>query len=94
MQPFHELEFLVVVGWVCKPILVIFFARARPQANQQTNIKISEIKYTSYTYEGQLSTDKDHRKFGRILGHMLIILFGLELESVLALTEYGIKINS
>ena len=33
-RPFHELEFLVGGWWVCKPILVIGFARARPQADQ------------------------------------------------------------
>ena len=33
-RPFHELEFLVGGWWVCKPILVIGFARARPQANK------------------------------------------------------------
>ena len=38
---------------------------------QQTNTQIEEIKDTSYTYEGQLSTDEDIRK----LGHMLIIPF-------------------
>ena len=32
---FHELEFLVDGWWVRKPILVISFARARPQAHQQ-----------------------------------------------------------
>ena len=32
-----------------------------------------EIKDMSYTYEGQLSTDKDDRKLGDIKGHMLII---------------------
>ena len=34
-----------------------------------------EIKDMSYTYAGQLSTDKYHRKLGQILGHMLIISF-------------------
>ena len=33
-RPFHELEFLVGGGWVCKPILVIDFARNKPQADQ------------------------------------------------------------
>ena len=31
---------------------------------QQTNTQIQEIKVTSYTYEGQLSTDKDDWKLG------------------------------
>ena len=44
-----------------------------------------KIKDMSYTYEGQLSTDKDDRKFGHILEHMLMIPF-----PVLA----GTKINS
>ena len=34
-----------------------------------------EIKDTSYIYEGQLPTDKDDRKLGHILRHMLIIPF-------------------
>ena len=34
-----------------------------------------EIKDMSYTYEGQLSTEKDNRKLGKILGHKLIIPF-------------------
>ena len=34
-----------------------------------------EIKDTSYTYEGQLSTDKDDRKLGHILEYMVIIPF-------------------
>ena len=46
---------------------------------------MQEIKHTSYTYEGQLSTDKDDRKLGQILGHMLIIPFPV---------WAGIKINS
>ena len=29
----------------------------------------------SYTYEGQLSTDKDDRKLGHMLGHMVLIPF-------------------
>ena len=29
-----------------------------------------KIKNTSYTYEGQLPTDKDDRKLGHILGHI------------------------
>ena len=39
----------------------------------------------SYTYEGQVSTDKDDRKLGHILGYMWIIIF---------LVLAGIKINS
>ena len=42
---------------------------------QQTNTQILEIKDMSYTYEGPLSTDKDDRKLGHILGHMLMIPF-------------------
>ena len=34
---------------------------------------MQEIKATSYTYEGQLSTDKDDRNLGHMLGHMLMI---------------------
>ena len=52
---------------------------------QQTNTQMIEIKDMSYTYKGQLSTDKDDRKLGHILGHMSIIPF-----SVWA----GIKIKS
>ena len=44
-----------------------------------------EIKDMSYTYKGQLSTDKDERNLGHILGHILMIPY-----SVWA----GIKINS
>ena len=44
-----------------------------------------EIKDISYTYEDQLSTDKDEGKLGHILGHMLIIPFPV---------WAGIKINS
>ena len=47
-----------------------------------------EIKDASYTYEGQLSTDKDNRKLGHILGHMLIIPF-----PVLAVTNINSKPN-
>ena len=43
------------------------------------------MKHTSYTYEGQLLTDKDDRKLGHILGYMWIILFPV---------WAGIKINS
>ena len=46
---------------------------------------MQEMKHISYTYEGQLSTDKDYRKLGHILGHILIIPF---------LVWAGIKINS
>ena len=42
---------------------------------------MQEMKYTSYTYEGQLSTDKDDKK----LQHILIIPFPV---------WAGIKINS
>ena len=42
----------------------------------QNLLKKTEIqKSLSYLVSGQLSTDKDNMKFG----HMLIILFGLEL---------------
>ena len=34
-----------------------------------------EIKATSYTNKGQLSTDKDERMLGQMLGHILIIPF-------------------
>ena len=34
-----------------------------------------EIKGMSYAYDGQLSTDKDDRKLGHMLGHKLIISF-------------------
>ena len=37
-----------------------FHNKSREQAdNKQTNAQLLEIKDTSYTYEGQLSTDKD-----------------------------------
>ena len=42
-------------------------------------------KNAVYTHEGQLSTDKDDRKLGHILGHMLRIPF---------LVWARIKINS
>ena len=42
---------------------------------QQTKTQMLEIKDKSYTYEGQLSTDKDDRKLEHILGHVLIIPF-------------------
>ena len=44
-----------------------------------------EIKDMSYTYKGQLSTDKDDRKLENILGHIVIIPFPV---------WAGIKINS
>ena len=50
-----------------------------------TNTQMYKIKNTSYTYEGQLSTDKDARKLGHILGHLLRIPFPV---------WAGIKINS
>ena len=45
----------------------------------------------SFTYKGQLSTDKDDRKLTPSLGYMLIIPFlcGLELEIILAQTGNG-----
>ena len=53
---------------------------------------MKEIKDNmSYTYEGQLSTDKDDRNLGHILGH--IYGFGLELKLIPAQTRNGIRIN-
>ena len=45
----------------------------------------------SFTYKGQLSTDKHDRKLTPSLGHMLIIPFlcGLELEIIPAQTGNG-----
>ena len=58
---------------------------------QQINTQIQEIKDMSFTYKGQLSTDKDDRKLTPSLGHMLIIPFlcGLELEIIPAQTGNG-----
>ena len=54
--------------------------------NRQTKSKHTDgRKDTSYTYKGQPSTDKDDRKIGHMLGHMLIIPFPV---------SAGIKINS
>ena len=49
----------------------------------------------SYTYEGQLSTDKDDRKLGHMLGHMELIPFPVwaGIKLIPAQTRYGIKIN-
>ena len=61
---------------------------------QQANTQMLENKDTSYTYEGQLSTDKDDRKLGHILGHMLRISgLGWNLKSIPAQTGNGIRIN-
>ena len=46
--PFHELEFLVG-GWVCKPILVIGFARAQPQADQYKYLL--SVKYLLFSFK-------------------------------------------
>ena len=50
----------------------------------------------SYTYEGQLSTSKDDRKLGHMLGHMMIIPFPLwaGIKLIPAKKGNGIKINS
>ena len=50
----------------------------------------------SYTYEGQLSTDKDDRKLGHMLGHMVLIPFPVVagIKSIPAQTGNGFKINS
>ena len=45
----------------------------------------------SYTYEGQLSTDKDDRKLGHMLGHMVLIPFPVWAGIIIpAQTENGI----
>ena len=61
-----------------------------------TNTQMYKIKKTSYTYEGQLPTDKDDRKLVHILGHMLIIPFPVwaGIELIPAKTGNGIRINS
>ena len=50
----------------------------------------------SYTHKGQWSTDKDDRKLGHILGHMLIIPFPVwaGIKLIPAETGNGIEINS
>ena len=50
----------------------------------------------SYTYEGQLSTDKDDRKLGHMLGHMVLIPFPVwaGIKLIPAQTGNGFKINS
>ena len=48
---------------------------------------MQEMKHTSYTYEGQLSTDKDDKKLRRILiNHFR---FGLELKLELIPAQTG-----
>ena len=59
---------------------------------RQTNTQMLEIKDTSFTYKGQLSTDQDDRK----LGLMLIIPFPVwtGIRIIPARTGNGTKFNS
>ena len=62
-----------------------YFISKTENRHLTTNTQMYKIKDSSYTYEGQLSTDKDARKLGHILGHMLKIPFpvwaGIEINS-------------